>query len=300
MYEMLSRGGVIEKAKLMAQFSVSEKTVRRDIEDLRTYLVESHQIDANSSIVYDKTKNAYELVRFDRELLTNEEVLALSKILLESRAFRKDELENILDKLLMQAVPDERKFVRDMVKNELFNYVPLRHGKRLLAPIWQLSNLINGREVTAFTYTRQDGKRVDRRVKPVALLFSEFYFYLIAYFADDSKDFPAVFRVDRIESISETGEKFSVPYYKRFSDGEFRKRVQFMYPGELQKVTFQFKGDSIEAVLDRLPTAEIVNESDDGTYTVTAEVYGKGVDMWLKSQGDFVSGINISSRSRQN
>jgi hypothetical protein len=49
-----------------------------------------------------------------------------------------------------------------------------------------------------------------------------------------------------------------------------------------------------------LPTAEIVNESDDGTYTVTAEVYGKGIEMWLRSQGDFVSGVNISSRSRQN
>ena len=122
------------------------------------------------------------------------------------------------------------------------------------------------------------------------ILHSEFYFYLIAWLAEGSRDFPTVFRVDRIEDIRETGEKFSIPYSERFSDGEFRKRVQFMYPGKLQKVTFRFKGDSIEAVLDRLPTAKILDESD-GTCTVTAEAYGRGIDMWLKSQGDFVTDV---------
>ncbi|GHS94375.1 WYL domain-containing protein [Synergistales bacterium] len=298
MYEMLSKGGLIEKAKLMEKFGVSEKTVRRDIDDLRTYLVESHQIDTNASIVYNKAKNVYELIRFDKEWLTNEETLALSKILLESRALMKDELETVLKKLLGQTEPEKQTFVKDMIKNELFCYVPLRHGKRLLSPIWKLSEMIHGHEIAEFNYTRQDGSKGGRRVKPVAIMFSEFYFYLIAYFADDSKDFPAVFRVDRIEDIRATGEKFHIPYHKKFSDGEFRRRVQFMYPGELQRVTFQFNGDSIEAVLDRLPTAEIIDKSDDGTYTVTAEVFGKGIDMWLRSQGDFVTEVKSRKMNR--
>jgi predicted DNA-binding transcriptional regulator YafY len=299
MYEMLSKGGLIEKSKLMERFGVSEKTVRRDIDDLRAYLVDSRQIDTNSAILYDKAKNAYELVRFDREWLTNEETLALCKILLESRALMKEELETVIEKLLRQTEPEKRSFVKDMVKNELFHYVPLRHGKRLLSSIWKLSEMIHEREITEFVYTRQDGMQSDRRVKPVAIMFSEFYFYLIAYFADDSKDFPTVFRVDRIEDIRATGEKFHIPYDKKFSDGEFRKRVQFMHPGELQKVTFKFKDGSIEAVLDRLPTAEIIGRSDDGTYTVTAEVFGKGIDMWLRSQGDFVREVKSRKVGRR-
>ena len=43
---------------------------------------------------------------------------------------------------------------------------------------------------------------------------------------------------------------------------------------------------------DRLPTAEVVEQSilEDGTekYIITAEVYGNGIDMWLRSQGDKV------------
>ncbi|MDR1916888.1 MAG: DeoR family transcriptional regulator, partial [Synergistaceae bacterium] len=183
MYGMLSRGGCLEKSKLMERFGVSEKTVRRDIDDLRTYLADSCQIDANASILYDKAKNAYELVRYDHEWLTNEETLALCKILLESRALVKDELESVIDKLLRQTDPEKRSLVKDMIKNELFHYVPLRHGRRLLPSIWKLSESIRDREITEFGYAKQDGTQNRRRVKPVAIMFSEFYFYLIAYFA---------------------------------------------------------------------------------------------------------------------
>ena len=58
-----------------------------------------------------------------------------------------------------------------------------------------------------------------------------------------------------------------------------------MYGGRLRTVHFLYKGPSVEAVLDRLPTAEIVDERD-GMYEIRAEVFGKGIDMWLKSQGN--------------
>ena len=112
-------------------------------------------------------------------------------------------------------------------------------------------------------------------------MFSEYYFYLIAYIADGSKDFPTVFR---IESFHGTGVQFRIPYRDKFNDGEFRKRVQFMYSGELRRGKFEYSGPSIEAILDRLPTAEVLAKKDRG-YTVSAEVYGKGIDIWLRSQG---------------
>ena len=99
--------------------------------------------------------------------------------------------------------------------------------------------------------------------------------------------FPTIFRIDRISDLNGTEEHFNIPYKDKFNDGEFRKRVQFMYSGELQKIKFNFTGPSIEAVLDRLPTAQILAEKN-GTYTIRAEAFGKGIDMWLRSQGDYV------------
>lgn len=60
-----------------------------------------------------------------------------------------------------------------------------------------------------------------------------------------------------------------------------------MYGGKLQKIKFIYSGSNVEAVLDRLPTAEILEEKD-GEYTIKAETFGKGIDMWLRSQGEYV------------
>ena len=76
----------------------------------------------------------------------------------------------------------------------------------------------------------------------------------------------------------------------KFRDGEFRKRVQFMYDGELMRVKFRYFGDSVEHVLDRLPTAK-ANKRDTGVYDVSAEVYGYGILIWLLSQGSQVDVI---------
>ena len=256
-YERLNKGEILDKIKLAENFRVSTKTIQRDIEDLRVYLAEAHFAEEEVLIKYDKVKNGYYLVRFEREWLTNEEVVALCKILLESRAFRKDELKQLMDKLLAQAVPADRKSVETIIGSEYLSYVPLKHNKKLLSPVWVLSQFIINNEIISFAYTRKDNITKERQVKPVAIMFSEYYFYLIAFMADDSKDFPTVFRIDRMENIKGTKQKFDIPYRDRFNDGEFRKRVQFMYSGELQRVTFEYCGESIESVLDRLPTAKL-------------------------------------------
>ncbi len=287
-YERLNKGEVLSKAELATDYGVGEKTVQRDIDDLRAYLAEEHQFEPEIAIRYDRLKQGYYLVRFAREWLTNDEVLVLCKILLESRAFEKGELNQMIGKLLAQAVPNDRKIVESIINNELACYVPLRHEKKLLSPLWQLSQSIATTRIIQFYYKRQDGIERIHSVKPVAVMFSEFYFYLIAFMADNSKEYPTVFRVDRMSKIAETGEHFTVPYNEKFSDGEFRKRIQFMYSGELRVVTFEYSGPSIESVLDRLPTAEILSEKN-GIYAVRAEVYGNGIDMWLRSQGSSIN-----------
>ena len=63
-----------------------------------------------------------------------------------------------------------------------------------------------------------------------------------------------------------------------------------MYGGKLRKVKFKYSGLSIENVLDKLPTAKILNEKD-GIYTIRAEVSGEGFKMWARSQGESIFDI---------
>ena len=281
-YERLNKGEAVNKKQLALDFNVSPKTIQRDIDDLRIYIAETHYTESDISIKYDKAGDCYRLVRLEREWLTNEEALALCKILLESRAFVKDELSTLIEKLIMQIAPSDRSIAENIIRNEYFNYVPLRHGKKLLEPIWLLSQFITEHKVISFSYNRQDGKESFKTVKPVSIMFSEFYFYLIAFSIESDTDHPIIFRIDRIKNLKPTGEKFFVPYKDRFDEGEFRKRIQFMYSGDLKTVTFEYSG-VLEAILDRLPTAKVLSESD-GVYTIRAESYGDGIFMWLRSQ----------------
>lgn len=284
-YHRLSRGELISKEMLAREYGVTEKSIQRDIDDIRSYLAGDRDEGA-TDICYDRQAKGYRLVEEESRCLTRKEILAMAKILLESRAFAKEELHTILGKLIEACPREGRKVVEDMIRNETFCYVPPRHGKKLLDALWDISLFIKNREIIRFSYKRQDGAEKEHTAKPVALLFSEFYFYLVAY-KEEETEFPTIFRVDRIGTMEKTENHFQVPYQDRFKDGEFRKRVQFMYPGVLRRVTFTYSGPSVEAVLDRLPTARILSHKD-GIYTLTAEAYGKGLDMWLGSQEKWV------------
>lgn len=225
--------------------------------------------------------------------LENSEILAVCKILLESRSMRKDEMFPILDKLIACCVQERnKKAVQALLANEKHHYIEPHHGQPVLNGMWELGQAIQNHQMVEIEYERlKEPHMVKRRVKPVGIMFSEYYFYLTALLEDkesfENPDdlFPTIYRIDRIRSFRVLDEHFAVPYKDRFQEGEFRKRVQFMYGGKLERIKFKYTGPSIEAVLDRLPTAEIV-ERDEAGWVVTAEVFGKGVDMWLRSQGE--------------
>jgi predicted DNA-binding transcriptional regulator YafY len=286
MYERLNKGELLCKSQLVNNFGVTPKTVQRDIDDLRAYLSETHQYEPEVAIKYDKSRKGYYLVKFEREWMTNEEVLVLCKILLESRAFDKSELKNLINKLVIQAVSRDQKVVSDMISSEYKYYVPPRHGKKLLSLIWEISERIYSNEIISFEYMRLDRTKRSHQVKPVSIMFSEFYFYLISYMNDDSKEYPTVFRIDRIENIKNHKKQFITLNDNKFNEGEFRKRVQFMYSGELKLVKFEFTGPNLEAVFDKLPTAQVISEKE-GVSTISVETYGDGILMWIRSQGEW-------------
>jgi predicted DNA-binding transcriptional regulator YafY len=150
----------------------------------------------------------------------------------------------------------------------------------------QIINVITDKKEISIKYYRVDRTLVDRRIQPISLMFSEHYFYLIAYYPDHYNE-PRYFRVDRIIDITEHRKHFDPNLVPGFDEGELRKRSQFMFFGKLRRVRFWYTGPSIQAILDRLPTAKII-ERGRGKYLVEAEVYGDGIKMFLLSQGTWV------------
>lgn len=100
MYSRLVDGKMLYKKEEAQRFGCSLRSIQRDIEDLRSFLHEQNEASGLvQDLVYNQKLGAYQLVPPSRNLLSNEEVFATLKILLESRAFTKNELYPIIDKL---------------------------------------------------------------------------------------------------------------------------------------------------------------------------------------------------------
>lgn len=298
-YNRLFEGKIVRKNDVEDKFNISERTFYRYIEDIKKFLEKPDGELVGEEIIADRAKGGYILKGKHERNLNEKEVLAISKVLLESRGFVKMELKDMLDKLLENCISEDKDNIKRIIGNELVNYVSPQHSKKLLEKLWQISNAIKEQKILSIGYFRMgtDGKLQEevsqRNVYPQGLLFSEYYFYLIAFIEGKSYEYPTIYRVDRIKDLIITDKKYKVDYSKRFQDGEFRKLIQFMHTGKLERVKFRFTGRSIEAVLDRLPNAKVIEEKE-GEYIVEAKLFGKGIIMWLLSQGKNIKVISPS------
>ena len=301
-YTKLVKGFIVNKVEEADKYGVTERSIQRDIEDIRNFMEQS-LVDsgAGDTVVYDWSEKGYRLEHIGEDKFSNGEVLAICKILLDSRAFTKSEMAGMIEKILTCCVPEKNQMlVRELISNEMFHYIEPRHKTVFIDKMWEIGQAIQGHSYIEIKYMRlKDKKYVIRKVEPVAILFSEFYFYMAAFIEDEKTkadfdvmddSYPTIYRIDRIKKLKVLDEKYNIPYKNRFEEGEFRKRIQFMYGGKLRKIKFEYSGLSVEAVLDRLPTAKILSERD-GVYTISAEVFGDGIDMWLRSQGEIVKVI---------
>lgn len=303
-YTKLMEGYSISKPDEADAYGVNERTIQRDIDDIRDFIESSgNHTGFVNSVVYDRFEKKYHLEEIYHLKLTNGEILAICKILLDSRAFVKEEMIEMIDTLISCCIPKEnQKLVRKLIKNEEFHYVELQHKTKFIDMLWNLGEAISKCRLIDISYKRtKDKKLVKRKLKPLAIMFSEYYFYLTAFIDDENvrKDFdvindsfPTIYRIDRIKTLNVLNESFHIPYSSRFEEGEFRKRIQFMYGGKLQKVRFKFCGNDVEPILDRLPTAKIIDKDDEG-YIITAEVFGEGIYMWVRRQGELIKNFEI-------
>lgn len=297
-YLRLLNNREVNRKKIALEYQVSERSIHRDISDLRNFLISTNN---SAEIIYDDKSNSYVLVNEDNQKLNNSEILAVCKILLDSRAFLKDEMITIINKLMRQCIPIENYTkVSKLVENEKFHHMELCHKKSFINNIWEIGEAVQNQLKIEVEYKRMDKKVVKRVIQPVGIMFSEYYFYLLGhidnidkekYFANKDDIFPTIYRFDRIESYKILDEHFPVIYKNRFEEGEFRKRVQFMTGGRLKKITFKYTGTSLEAVLDKIPTAQILEQNDKYS-VISAEVFGNGIDRWILSQGKDIELLN--------
>ena len=281
------RGEAVKIQELANEYGVSSKSISRDISEIQNFLSEHRELMNHSELIYSYKQKAY--ILSNDEFLKNKELFSIVEILIGSRSLNKEEILNIISKLKKFTTIANKSVMENIIRKEIYHYHEVKSDcPSVIDNLWRIINAIENKNMITITYFKMNRDEVKHKIKPVAVMFSEYYFYMIAYKSDDKNFKPIYFRIDRISAITEHREKFQLEKKYDFDEGNLREKNQFMFPGDNIKIKFEFTGLSVQAVLDRLPTAKIT-EKDGNKYIIEAEVnYGRGIIMYLLSQGAWV------------
>lgn len=104
-YEKFKSGVIVRKAEEANRFGVSERTIQRDIDDIRAFFDNnSANIGLDKSVKYDRSQCGYFLHSEKDGHLNEGEGLAVCKILLDSRPLIKSEMMPIIDKIVNNCI----------------------------------------------------------------------------------------------------------------------------------------------------------------------------------------------------
>lgn len=290
----LLKGEHISLKKLAEEYQVSVKSISRDMTETKEFLTEHRELMQNAELVYSHKERAY--ILSSEEFLKNKELFAVVKVLLGSRCFSKDEILTLIAKLKKVTTVEDRAGLENLIRKEVYHYHEVKSDcYSVIDNLWKIIQAIEDKRILTINYYKMNRQEVRRKIKPVSVMFSEYYFYLIAYEVSDEELKAKYFRIDRIVSVMENREHFVMDKNHDFDEGDLREKNQFMFPGEPVKVRFSFSGLSVQAVLDRLPTAKII-EKDGNISIIEAEVNsGRGLMMYLLSQGAWIKVLSPQS-----
>ncbi|APS26517.1 WYL domain-containing protein [Weissella cibaria] len=272
---------------------VNIRSVQRDISNIRESL-DSTQYPAK--LTSDKPSKSVYLER--KNTFDSPAALTLAKLVLASRAFNKDEMEQLIASILGMMSTDEADQIRTTLRNEQIAYTPVSHHKDLINLVWDISGYIDAKQTIAFTYTNAQGGKKKLFGLPTGLLFDTYYFYVIIHFqaTEHHAERDAYYRLDRFDSIEPESRHIAYPYGERLEEGAIRQTNNLMQIGKTIQVEFDYTG-LISAALDKFPNAKITREgtTDIPTRIRIPAVTDAGFKMWALSQGARVTVVSPPS-----
>lgn len=284
LYQLLTSGARLAKKDHQDKFKIDARTAQRDFASIRNFLSDYFN---KYNLEYDAKEHNYYL-NSNGLGLSKAQCLVLIKVLLASRSLAKKELEPLVASLVALLTPQDQKDIKPIILSELAGYVEQKHlkDKQLLAAIYTFSKLILQKETITIEYLTQRHKYITRTIAPVALTFSDYYFYIVSYNPQFKKNI--IYRLDRILNWKYSDQKIPDDQRIPFDLGDEKKKIQLMYPGKPITVQFKYTG-IVEAALDKFPISKTIKKIDEQTFLLEVTTYDTGALMWFLSQKDMVT-----------
>ena len=164
-YKKLVSGEIVNKVEEANNYGVNERSIQRDIDDIRSFMEsEVGRTGLINNVIYDRAKKGFRLEQQNQTELTNGQMLAICKILLDSRALLKTDMIEILNKLIENCVSkNNQKEILDLIKNERFHYIEPRHKVSFLDTMWDIGQAIRKSQYIQIKYEKAGTKEIVER-----------------------------------------------------------------------------------------------------------------------------------------
>lgn len=120
-YTKMMNGEIINKAKEADSFGVDQRSIQRDIDDLRAFFDERNSEGAPfREVLYSRERRGFFLRNADDETLSDSEILAVCRAVLSCRLLEPDDRKRIMTKLLQICVPvrERERYMELLVSKE--------------------------------------------------------------------------------------------------------------------------------------------------------------------------------------
>lgn len=213
LYHQMLSGQKIDKLTYTLEHNVDERTFDRDIGAIRTFLSD---IFSNEQLLFDRASNTYYLSGKRPVYIDRMDAAVISKILLESRLLRKDEMLGLLNVLLSSVDQHNAKIIKKYLNYDICEYESETNNAILKFVEDLFAVLESGRDIEIQTQGNS-GKPDINNVSPLKISCEQNGFYLIA-----AQDFSLTkirkIAIDKIISFKKLQTIFAVnlkeKYYK--------------------------------------------------------------------------------------
>lgn len=286
LYHQLLTGKKVSKQAFCVEQEINERSFDRDIEDVRLFLCEEQTY---SELIYDRIDKKYYLSHTVGNVLSGEESLFLSNVLLAQKNVRSDELKGMLESLVNITDSTRRYELYKFTESKL-KLSRKERSNAVLKMHWDLERAILNCNQIELKYELKDHDYVMRKVNPVELYIEGGYVYLIAYLVEKFYETPAYFRLDRIREFKIIKDEFPANIQEEYLKKDIHLNRYSMLAGEEISVIVQVEDIMKRVIEDLFPDYREVESSEDKTiYEI--RTYKQGFISWLLGQGKKVEVI---------
>jgi len=277
---------------------VSERTIQRDMTTIHRNIKDIPYYTFHHNT--DNTTDEYYLEQ--KDLLPFDEITAIMKILIGTRAFSKVELKKISSSLTSAVSVEHKKLMADMLTTlKSGGYLPVNKSNDLLKRIKDFNKFANKRQTITFTYHDSNPAGPSTKTKtgvPLSLYFAGNYFYVIMYRQDPDHPDEArtyVYRLDRFQMYRIKRKALKVPHDKSEDEESIRNKSFMLNSGAVISYEFNYRG-YFRTALDQLPNSSLkrtktgaIYKGPDGSVTIYGSMFFNGAKMWALGQGKLVT-----------